>query len=239
MEKIIVYKRAGKFNKPEFLIGLDNFNIIKSKETPKAYAIGEWIDWQKSFFVDCWVAKSMCVEIEGKMFCPSWMLDKYCNMTNKIVNDYYGEEFEVREFSGEKEPEKEAEPKPAPEYCLWKSNNKVNGLDSCFGTLEGLRKGSTIVNQKELENGFILFLVSCFDKYEDGYCVFACEGNPTNDHDGKGDKFKIVNEVQFRGNCEYPSEYSNKYSGEKTFDGIKCLKDFENLKNDIYYFVKN
>lgn len=98
MEKTLVYKREGKFGKPEFLIGLDNFHVIKSKETPKAYAIGEWIDWKKSFYVDCWIAKSMCVEIEGKFFIPSWMLDKYCDMTRRINNDYYNREYEIKDF---------------------------------------------------------------------------------------------------------------------------------------------
>lgn len=237
MEKTLVYKREGKFGKPEFLIGLDNFSVIKSKETPKAYAIGTWLDWKKSFYVDCWVAKSMCVEIEGKIFVPTWMLDKLCDMTRHINNDYYNREFEVKDFSEIKEPEKET-PK-APEKYFWKHPNKVNGVDCSFSEGGEYSKSSHFENEKEIEEGLKLFLVSCFDKYEDGYCVFACEGNPTNNHDGKGDKFKIVSEIQFRGNCEYPSEYLNKYSGEKTFDGIKCLKDFENLKNSIYYFVEN
>lgn len=237
MEKTLVYKREGKFGKPEFLIGLDNFSVIKSKETPKAYAIGTWLDWKKSFYVDCWIAKSMCVEIEGKIFVPTWMLDKLCDMTQRINRDYYGREFEVKDFSGEKEPEKET-PK-APEKYFWKHPNKVNGVDCSFSLDGYYSKSSHFENEKEIGEGLKLFLVSCFDKYEDGYCVFACEGNPTNDHDGKGDKFKIVSEIQFRGNCEYPSEYLNKYSGEKTFDGIKCLEDFENLKNSIYYFVEN
>ena len=98
---IRVYKRDGKFNEPEFLIALDNFNVISSKETPKAYAIGTWIEWKKSFYVDCWIAKSMCVEIEGKTFVPSWMLDKYCNMTQRIIKDYYHKEYEIKDFPKE------------------------------------------------------------------------------------------------------------------------------------------
>lgn len=98
MEKTLVYKRAGKFNEPEFLIALDNFNVIKSKETPKAYAIGEYQEWRKSYFVDCWIAKSMCVEIEGKIFVPTWILDNYCRMTQRIIKDYSHDEFEIKDF---------------------------------------------------------------------------------------------------------------------------------------------
>lgn len=99
MERTLVYKRDGKFNRPEYLIRLDNFNVVKSKETPKAYAIGTWIDWKKSYYIDCWVAKSMCVDINGKIFVPTWILDKYCDMTRRINNDYYNREYDVRDFS--------------------------------------------------------------------------------------------------------------------------------------------
>lgn len=82
---------------------------------------------------------------------------------------------------------------------------------------------------------------SCYDKYEDGYCIFArnekseiCDPNR-----GHFWKYKIISEIQFRGNCEYPSKYGNKYSGELTFEKISKLEDFENLKDNEYYFVEN
>lgn len=108
MEKTIVYKRDGKFGKPEFFIALENFRILESKETPKAYACGSW--YNNNCYVDGWIAKSLCKKIEGKICCPTWVTDKWTDLTNRIIKDYYHEEFEVREFptedSEKKEPEK-------------------------------------------------------------------------------------------------------------------------------------
>lgn len=241
MEKTVVYKRTGKFGKPEFLIGLDNFHVIKSKETPKAYAIGEYQDWKKSFYIDCWIAKSMCVEIEGKIFVPTWMLDKLCDMTQRINQDYYGKEFEVKDLPELKTPEKSEPEKPIEEdYCVYENfdGSSVNGENSSFG--KDWRKGSFIEKRNEIE-GAELFLLSCYDKYEDGYCVFACNEKSEICDPNRGHfwKYKIISEVQFRGNCEYPSKYGNKFAGEKTFEKISKLEDFENLKNNIYYFLEN
>ena len=64
MKTITIYKRDGKFGKPEFLIPLDELNIIKSKETSKAYCCGIFNNPQ-SYVINGWIAKSMCVEIDG------------------------------------------------------------------------------------------------------------------------------------------------------------------------------
>lgn len=103
MEKTLIYRRDGKFGN-EFFISLDNLNIIKCKETEKAYACGSFNTAEE--YVDGWIAKSLCKEIEGKIYCPTWVL-KWTGLTNRIINDYYHNEFEVREWPKEnKEPER-------------------------------------------------------------------------------------------------------------------------------------
>ena len=96
MEKILIYKRPGKFNKPEFFICLDELYIIKSRETPKAYACGSW-DGNKNY-VDGWIAKSLCQVINGKIYAPTWTVDKWTELTYRICRDYYNREFDVRDF---------------------------------------------------------------------------------------------------------------------------------------------
>lgn len=107
MEKTLVYRRDGKFG-DEFFIALENFRILESRETPKSYACGSW--YNNKSYVDGWIAKSLCKKIEGKICCPTWVTDKWTNLTNRIIKDYYHEEFEVREFptedSEKKKPEK-------------------------------------------------------------------------------------------------------------------------------------
>ena len=49
--------------------------------------------------------------------------------------------------------------------------------------------------------------------------VFDEKGNEIKDpNKGHFIEFKIIKEVQFRGNSEYASEYYNKFAGEKTFE---------------------
>lgn len=103
MEKTIVYRRDGKFGN-EFFIALENLRIIQCKETEKAYACGSFNTVEQ--YVDGWIAKSLCKEIEGKMYCPTWVL-KWTNITKRIVDDYYHEEFEVKEFPTEDSGKKE------------------------------------------------------------------------------------------------------------------------------------
>ena len=95
MEKTIVYRRDGKFGN-EFFIALENLRIIQCKETPKAYACGSFNT--KEQYIDGWIAKSLCKEIDGKICCPTWVL-KWTRLTERIIKDYYHEEFDVREFS--------------------------------------------------------------------------------------------------------------------------------------------
>lgn len=98
MERLVVYRRAGKMG-DEFFIPLDNLpmnlSIIPSKETPKAYAGGAVLNGK--IFVHQWIAKSLVKEIEGKLYCPTWIF-KHSNITERICGDYYEKEFEVRDF---------------------------------------------------------------------------------------------------------------------------------------------
>lgn len=127
------------------------------------------------------------------------------------------------------------------EFCLWVDGNPNHfGIadDSMFGIKNGYRVGSDIKAVKDI-NGAKLFLVRCYDRYEDGYCVFATkEGVDDSSPDfGKFTKYEIIAEVQFRGNCYYPSEYANEYAGEKTFESITSLEDFSKLKENCYFFM--
>ena len=96
MERTLIYKRPGKFNKPEFFIALDELHIIKSKETTKAYACGSWDGYKN--YVDGWIAKSLCQVINGKIYAPTWAIDRWTDLTHRICKDYYNKEFDVRDF---------------------------------------------------------------------------------------------------------------------------------------------
>ena len=57
------------------------------------------------------------------------------------------------------------------EFCLWIDGNPEHyGItdDSMFGIKNGYRVGSDIKAVKDI-NGAKLFLVRCYDLYEDGY----------------------------------------------------------------------
>ena len=87
------------------------------------------------------------------------------------------------------------------------------------------RKGLTYLNQKDIE-GYNCYLFSEWDKYEDGYrVVLSNEG-------------EVLFDIYFSGNGSYPNTYENKYAGEFTFEKVKSLSDFEKLKDDKYYFVR-
>ena len=97
MEETLIYKRPGKFNKPEFFVALKDLSVLKSRETPKAYAIGTFVN--NRAFVDAWIAKSLCKTINGEIYVPTWTLDKVSNITYRIYKDSWcNEEFDVREF---------------------------------------------------------------------------------------------------------------------------------------------
>jgi hypothetical protein len=113
--------------------------------------------------------------------------------------------------------------------------------DVCmFGSENGFRSTADLVASKRID-GVHLFLIRCYDLYEDGFCVFAArEGVDASSLDfGSYWKFEIVADVQFRGNSEYPSKYFNKYAGEETFNGITSLADFAKLKENHYFFIEN
>lgn len=131
------------------------------------------------------------------------------------------------------------------EFCLWVEGTYYpdyirRSNDSMFGTKKGWRKSSNVKATKDID-GAKLFLVGCYDLYEDGYCVFATkDGIDDSSPDfGKYTKYEIIADVQFRGNGCYPSKYGNKYAGEDTFNGINSLADFEKLNENCYYFLEN
>jgi hypothetical protein len=124
------------------------------------------------------------------------------------------------------------------DFYLWIHHKK--GDDCIFGTKNGFRKSAELVVAKRIE-GVHLFLVSCYDLYEDGYCVFATKDGIDDSSPDFGSylKFEIIADIQFRGNSEYPSKYPNRYAGEETFNGISSLSDFEKLKENRYFFIVN
>ena len=128
-------------------------------------------------------------------------------------------------------------------FCLWVDTTKYpeyirRNSDSMFGIKKGGCKGSNIESVKDID-GAKLFLVSCYDLYEDGYCIFATkEGVDVSSSDfGNFTEYEIIADVEYRGNCRYPSEYGNKYAGEKTFEHIQSLEDFSKLKENRYCFM--
>ena len=126
------------------------------------------------------------------------------------------------------------------DFCLWVDKHSRSYTDSMFGTKEGYAKCSNVVSSKDIE-GAKLFLVSCYDLHEDGYCVFATENGVDDSAPDFGAymKYKIIADVQFRGNSEYGNKYGNEYAGEETFNGITSLSDFEKLKENRYHFIEN
>ena len=108
MNKIVCYKRDGKFGKPEYLIPLSCLPIVQKRETEKAMCCGEYTgytykDGNPQIDIFGWIAKSMIVKINNEDFVPTWMIDKFnythLQYTNWINSDWRGEKWEVRDFS--------------------------------------------------------------------------------------------------------------------------------------------
>ena len=106
MTKMIAYEREGKFGK-EYLISLNMFKVIPSKETEKAIACGEFEGTYKNgdpkYSILGWIPKSTIVEVHGERLIPSWVVDKWkwthLQITQQITSDFYNRSWEVREFS--------------------------------------------------------------------------------------------------------------------------------------------
>lgn len=107
MAKVIAYKRPGKFGKDEFLVPMSCLQIIRKKETEKAYCCGEYTgytykDGNPQVHIFGWIPKSQLVDINGEKFVPTWIIDKWnythLQYTDWIISDWRKEKWDVREM---------------------------------------------------------------------------------------------------------------------------------------------
>lgn len=110
MEKVVCYKRDGKFGKPEFLIPLKKcLPLLQKKETEKAYCCGEYTgytykDGNPQLHIFGFIPKSMLVKIDEEEFVPTWIIDKFqcaeLQFTQWINKEYWRPDghWEVRSF---------------------------------------------------------------------------------------------------------------------------------------------
>ena len=101
MEKITAYKRAGKFG-DEYLIPLKCLELLRKKETEKAYCCGEYTgytykDGNPQIHIFGYVPKSMLVKVGEEFFVPTWIIDKWnythlqftkCRFCHERNNEY-------------------------------------------------------------------------------------------------------------------------------------------------------
>lgn len=100
MEKITAYKRAGKFG-DEYLIPLKCLELLRKKETEKAYCCGEYTgytykDGNPQVHIFGYVPKSMLVKVGEEFFVPTWIIDKWnythLQFTKWIIEDSWKKE---------------------------------------------------------------------------------------------------------------------------------------------------
>lgn len=100
MEKHIAYEIQGRFG-IEYLVDLEKIGIVESRSTEKAYAVGEWDG--KSWYIFGFVPKSQVVQIEGKLWVPTWIIDRFnythLQFTEWINSDYMHREWEIRKIA--------------------------------------------------------------------------------------------------------------------------------------------
>ena len=119
MEKVVCYKRDGKFGKPEYLIPLKKcLPLIQKKETEKAYCCGEYTgytykDGNPQLHIFGFIPKSMLVKIEDEEFVPTWIIVKFqcaeLQFTQWINKEYWRVDghWEVKEFIDTKDESSE------------------------------------------------------------------------------------------------------------------------------------
>ena len=110
MEKVVCYKRDGKFGKPEYLIPLKKcLPLIQKKETEKAYCCGEYTgyvykDGNPQLHIFGFIPKSMLVKLDEGEFVPTWIIDKFqcaeLQFTQWINKEYWRPDgrWEVKSF---------------------------------------------------------------------------------------------------------------------------------------------
>jgi len=102
MEKHIAYERQGRFG-TEYLIDLERLGVVECRSTERAYAVGEWDPYKKSWYIFGFVPKSQLVEIEGKKWVPTWIIDRFnythLQFTSWINQDYAHKEWEIRKIA--------------------------------------------------------------------------------------------------------------------------------------------